>query len=439
MPALPTRPSLRHLKNEAKDLHKALRSGSADAATRVRTHLPSLDRGEKPAEEVSLQEGQHALAQEYGHKTWADLQRSIELDFSSLVLLSDQDARFILREIDKKDLVIAVKQPVSGGEEAVRDHLFKHMTPRVRTFLGQDMEYLGPMPQNEIEEVQQRILDHVCQMGEAGRIAWPLGSEEGPNAPLEPPVWPPELDLVRRPLEELSIDEVRDLCRGLCKRARESGVLSLEEVSNEAVSPRIVEATRIAADGAEPNLLSDILHTRRQALVHHLDTRMRMIIEGVMCLHSRDNPAIVVHKLNCVYLPYKEEYREREGTLEQLRERLADKPVSKMDPDELTMIVADAADYARREGWACLSRVADLVDEELLAVGLRMVAEDASPDHTMDTLETRYHEIVRAEDLRLRLVADGITAIQEGKDLAGLEEVLDKTQADIEAEEKAQS
>ncbi|MFC1526314.1 FliG C-terminal domain-containing protein [Candidatus Latescibacterota bacterium] len=439
MPALPTRPSLRHLKNEAKDLHKALKAGDSAAAGRVREHLPSLAHGDKTAEEVSLQEVQHALAQEYGHKTWTDLQQSLDVHFGDLIKLSDQDVRFILREIDQKDLVIAVKQPVSGDEEAVRDHLFMHMTPRVRTFLGQEMEYLGPWSDDEVEEVQQRILDHICQMGETGRIAWPLGSEEGPNAPLPPPVWPPELDLVRRPLEELSVDEVRGLCRGLCQRARESGILSLEEVADEAVSPRIQEATRLAADGTEPDLLSDILHTRRQALVHHLDTRMRMIIEGVMCLHSRDQPAIVIHKLNAVYSPYKADYREPEGTLEQIRERLAGKPVSEMDPDELTMIIADAADYARRDGWVYMTRVADLVDEELLAVGLRMVGEEARPDDTMDTLEPRYHEIVRAEDLRLRLVADGITAIQQAVDLAGLEEVLDETQAEMEAEVKAQS
>ena len=433
MPALPTRPSLRHLKNEAKDLHKALKAGDADVVARVREHLPSLDRGEKSAEEVSLQEVQHAVAQEYGHKTWTDLQRSIDMDFGSLVLLSDQDVRFILRQIDQKDLVIALKQPVSGDEEAVRDHLLKRMTPRVRFFLDQEMEYLGPMPESEIEEVQQRILDHVCQMGEAGRIAWPLGSEEGPNAPLEPPVWPPELDLVRRPLEELSMDEVRDLMRGLCRLARESGVLCLEDVSNEAVSPRIVEATRLTADGTEPAVLSDILQTRREALVHHLETRMKMIIGGVMCLRSHDHPAIVVHKLNCVYSPYKPDYREPEGTIEQIQERLADKPVSEMDPDELTMIIADAADYARRDGWAYLSRVADLVDEKLLAQGLRMAAEDAEGSAIMETLKPRAAELVREAELRLRLVADGMVAIQEGKDLAKLVEVLDRTLAEVEA------
>ena len=434
MPALPTRPSLRHLKNEAKDLHKALAAGDAAATERVRQHLPSLAHGDKPPEEISLQEVQHALAQEYGHKTWADLQQSLEVQFVDLLKLSDQDVLFILREIDHKDLVISVKQPVTGDEEAVRDHLFKGMTPRVRTFLGQEMEYLGPMPEEEIEEVQQRILDHVCKMGEAGRIAWPLGSEEGPNAPIQPPEWPPELDLVRRPLEELSPEEVKTICRGLCKRARGSGILSLEEVADETVCPRVAEAARLTADGTEPALLADILGTRRKALVHHLETRMTMIIEGVMAIRGQDHPAIIKHKLHCVHMPYNENYRELEGTREQFRERVAREPVSGMNPDDLTMIICDAAEIARREGSAYLAGLADHIDEELLATGFRLVGEWAEGSAIMESLEPRAAELVREGDLRLRLLDNGICAIQAGKDLPGLEEALGQTESEVEAE-----
>jgi len=434
MPALPTRPSLRHLKNEAKDLHKALVDGRSEAADRIREHLPSLAHGDKLPGEVTLQEVQHALAQEYGQKSWDDLLQSLQVQFVDLLKLSDQDVHVILTQVDQKDLVISLKQPVTGDEEAVREHLFKGMTPRVRTFLGQEMEYLGPMPAGEIEEVQQRIVNHVCQMGMAGRIAWPLGSAEGPNAPIPPPEWPPELDLVDRPLEELSAEEVKSICRGLCKRARASGILSLEEVADRAASPRVQEPARLAADGTEPDLIADILHTRRQALVHHLGTRMRMIVEAVMAMRSGDNPAIIRHKVNAVYSPPKPDYREPEGTREQFRERVAAQPVSQMDPDELTMLLSDAAEISRREGLAYLAQLAGFVDEELLATGLRMAAQHAEPDAIMDILEPRADQIVQAEDLRLRLLADGVTAIQAGVDLAGLEEVLDRTVAEIEAE-----
>lgn len=81
MSALPLHPSLRHLKNEAKDLHKALKAGDAEVAVRVRQHLPSLDRGEKSPEEVGLQEVQHVIAREHGFKNWNVLQTVVEVDF----------------------------------------------------------------------------------------------------------------------------------------------------------------------------------------------------------------------------------------------------------------------------------------------------------------------------------------------------------------------
>ncbi|MFH1570072.1 MAG: FliG C-terminal domain-containing protein [Gemmatimonadota bacterium] len=463
MPALPTRPSLRQLRNQAKDLHKALVAGDADAAARVRRHLPGLDRGEKSPDAVGLQEVQHALAREYGFRTWDELLKSVDLDFASLALLSDVDLQALLRQVDQKALVLALAASSSPADEEIRQRLLGQMSVRVRGFLVDEIGLLGTRPEGEVAEVRRRILAQARQLGEAGHLAWPPGSKAGPNAPLPPPEWPPELDLVRRPLEELSIDEVRTLCRGLCKRARESGILSLEGVAAEAVSPRVQEAARLAADGAEPDLLADILHTRRKALVHHLDTRMKMIIEGVMSIDAGDNPDIVVYKLNCVYSPYKPEYRERWSAVEQIRERLAEKaasgmgpderarylvesaakhfracvdetPVSAMDPDELTMFIADAADYARHVGAAYLSGVADLVDEELLATGLRLAAEQADGSAIMETLVSRAAEIVREGDLRLRLVADAMAGIQQAKDLAGLEEVLDQTQARMEAE-----
>ena len=441
MPALPTRPSLRHLKNEAKDLHKALKAGSSEAVERVRQHLPSLDRGEKPAVEIGLQEVQHALAQEYGHKTWADLQQTLELDFNSLVLLSDQDVRFFLRNTDQKDLVIALK----AADEELKDKILGNMSERVRTFITEEMEFLGPMPRDEIKAVQQRILNHVRAMGEAGHIAWPLGSEEGPNAPLQPPEMPPELDLVRRPLEELSADEVRVICQGLCTMARTSGILSLEVAADEAVSPFIAEGARLAADGTEPDLIADPLHTRRQALVHHLETRMKMIIEGVMAIRAGDNPRIIVHKLNAVYSPYHPNYRDGEGTPEQFRDRVAKQPVSSMDPDELTMAIHDAAEIARRQGFAALSTIVGAIDEELLRDGLKMAvdrvemrlrdgldwaADQAEMSDMVEALEPRIHEATRAADLRYRLIAEGIAAIQRGVEPAALDEVLDGVQAD---------
>ena len=119
--------------------------------------------------ELSLQEAQHVLAVDYGYANWNWLRTVVEVDFDLLARLTDREIQTLMREVDQKDLVVALKQPESDDELAVRDHLFKGMTERVRTFLGQEMEYLGPMPANEIEEVQQRVPGHRGEIPCSGR------------------------------------------------------------------------------------------------------------------------------------------------------------------------------------------------------------------------------------------------------------------------------
>ena len=73
--SLPSRPNLDHIKNEAKALLKAHKDGSPGVCGTLR-HLARLrDTPDKEilAASVSLQEAQHALACEYGFKSWKAL------------------------------------------------------------------------------------------------------------------------------------------------------------------------------------------------------------------------------------------------------------------------------------------------------------------------------------------------------------------------------
>ena len=70
--ALPVRPSLEHLKAQAKDLLAAYRSGDARAASRFRDALPRAVEGAK------LHDAQSVIAREYGFASWAKLREHVE-------------------------------------------------------------------------------------------------------------------------------------------------------------------------------------------------------------------------------------------------------------------------------------------------------------------------------------------------------------------------
>jgi len=76
-PQLPSRPSLEHLKNQAKDLLKAHRAGDRAACEtlHVLRRFGGASDEDIVASDVTLQEVQHALAVDYGFRDWAMLRK----------------------------------------------------------------------------------------------------------------------------------------------------------------------------------------------------------------------------------------------------------------------------------------------------------------------------------------------------------------------------
>ncbi|MBT3345369.1 MAG: hypothetical protein HN712_14620 [Gemmatimonadetes bacterium] len=77
---LPSRPSLDHLKYQARDLRKAFQKGDAAAIERLCSHIPRLaDVGEDVASgEVTIGDAQLAIAREYGFPSWRSLKSHVE-------------------------------------------------------------------------------------------------------------------------------------------------------------------------------------------------------------------------------------------------------------------------------------------------------------------------------------------------------------------------
>ena len=84
--SLPLRPSLEHLKNQAKALLRAAREGAPEALARFSQHLgpldppdkdPSLDAAAHPRR-LKLADAQHVLAREYGFANWAQLKQHVD-------------------------------------------------------------------------------------------------------------------------------------------------------------------------------------------------------------------------------------------------------------------------------------------------------------------------------------------------------------------------
>jgi flagellar motor switch protein FliG len=86
--------------------------------------------------------------------------------FEDLHKLTDREIQVVLREVEQKDIVIALKT----ASEEVKEKLLGNMSERIRGFIEDEMEFAGPMRLSEVEEVQLRIVQKIRQLEAQGQV-----------------------------------------------------------------------------------------------------------------------------------------------------------------------------------------------------------------------------------------------------------------------------
>ncbi len=86
--------------------------------------------------------------------------------FDDLAGCSDRDIQKILREVDTADLTKALK----GASPQMSEKIFRNMSNRAAFLLREDMEYMGPVRVEDVEDSQNRIVRIARMLQEAGDI-----------------------------------------------------------------------------------------------------------------------------------------------------------------------------------------------------------------------------------------------------------------------------
>lgn len=86
--------------------------------------------------------------------------------FEDIVMLDDRSLQLVLREIESKDLALALK--ASSGE--VSDKVYKNMSKRAAETLREEIEFMGPVRIRDVEEAQQKIVNVIRRLEESGEI-----------------------------------------------------------------------------------------------------------------------------------------------------------------------------------------------------------------------------------------------------------------------------
>lgn len=94
--------------------------------------------------------------------------------FEDIITLDDVSIQRVLREVETKDLALALK----GCSEDVANVIFRNQSKRAASSLKEDIEFLGPVRLMDVEKAQQGIVNIIRRLDEAGEIVISRGGED---------------------------------------------------------------------------------------------------------------------------------------------------------------------------------------------------------------------------------------------------------------------
>lgn len=104
----------------------------------------------------------------------ADEIRKLMFIFEDVTALDNASIQRIIREVDQKDLALALK----GSSDEVKERIFRNVSKRAAEMLQEDIDFMGPVRLREVEEAQQRIVSVVRKLDETGEIIISRGGED---------------------------------------------------------------------------------------------------------------------------------------------------------------------------------------------------------------------------------------------------------------------
>ena len=86
--------------------------------------------------------------------------------FEDIVYVEDSGIQKALREIEQRELALALKT----ANEKVTEKIFKNLSSRAREMIEEEMEFMGPVRLRQVEEAQQKFVGIVRRLEEAGEL-----------------------------------------------------------------------------------------------------------------------------------------------------------------------------------------------------------------------------------------------------------------------------
>ena len=128
--------------------------GGVDAVVEI---LNTVDRGTERHIMETLEVEEPELAEEIRKKMFV---------FEDILLLDDRAIQRVLRDVENNDLTMAMK----STKDEVKEAIFNNMSKRLAVMIKEDMDFMGPVRMKDVEEAQQKIVNVIRKLEDAGEI-----------------------------------------------------------------------------------------------------------------------------------------------------------------------------------------------------------------------------------------------------------------------------
>ena len=92
--------------------------------------------------------------------------RKLMFVFEDINLVDDRGIQTVLKEVDNADLALALKT----ASDELKEKIFRNMSERAAAMIKDEMEFMGPVKLADVEMAQQKIVDIVRRLDDAGEI-----------------------------------------------------------------------------------------------------------------------------------------------------------------------------------------------------------------------------------------------------------------------------
>jgi len=341
----------------------------------------------------------------------AEEKKAIITTIEDLNRMDDRSIQLVLRDVDQKDVVLALMDM----KEPTRNRVMANLSRRAAAIVKDDMALAGKVDEKPIGEACARIVNVLKRLVDMGEIT----VQEGPSRTTSDPirsqtVIESNVEIGETPPGQRDLEGLVRYLQALARKSRCVGLLGIEPNVDRIDEELLRIGLEMVVDGTDYAVLDGILRERRKNLLAQYEQRLDMIITAVDAISAGDSPSIMEAKCRARMAANSKPARIMPDDTEGMDKELAGPGPGKRDAEGLVHYFAALARKARMVGLLGIEDDVEKIDEELARSGLRLIVDGTDRGFTKSILTSRKAALLIQYGQRLNIIIDGAMAISSG-------------------------